>query len=274
MRIHHLNCGTMCPIGGRLVSGEGSLWSPAKLVCHCLLVETADGLVLVDSGLGLDDVARPRERLGGAFMAATRWRPDADETAARQIVRLGFSIDDVRHVVPTHLDLDHAGGLPDFPKAKVHIFAAEHDAAMARATFQERARYRPAHWAHGPAFVRYEPRGEPWHGFPCVRDLEGLPPEILIVPLVGHTRGHSAIAVRGDQGWLLHAGDAYFHRAEMDPTPSCPPALATFQRLVAVDDEQRRQNQGRLRDLVARRSSEVTVFCAHDERELERCPRA
>lgn len=42
MRVHHLNCGTMHP---RFV--------PDGLVCHVLLLETAAGLVLVDSGLRL-----------------------------------------------------------------------------------------------------------------------------------------------------------------------------------------------------------------------------
>lgn len=39
----------MCPVGGRLVDGF-SRGLTAKLVCHCLLVETEQGLVLVDTG--------------------------------------------------------------------------------------------------------------------------------------------------------------------------------------------------------------------------------
>ena len=54
--IHHLSCGTLCPRGARLVSGEGGLRERARLVCHCLLIEGAEGLVLVDTGFGLDDV--------------------------------------------------------------------------------------------------------------------------------------------------------------------------------------------------------------------------
>jgi hypothetical protein len=40
MRIHHLNCVSACPLGGRLIS-------------HCLLVEAGASLVLVDTGYGL-----------------------------------------------------------------------------------------------------------------------------------------------------------------------------------------------------------------------------
>ncbi len=40
MKIHHLNTGTMCPMGRRLVNGTGSLFQRARMVCHCLLIET------------------------------------------------------------------------------------------------------------------------------------------------------------------------------------------------------------------------------------------
>ncbi len=73
MRIHHLNTGTMCPIGRRLVNGTGSIFQRARMVCHCLLVETKDGLALVDTGIGLDDIANP-PRLGSQMGAADRRR--------------------------------------------------------------------------------------------------------------------------------------------------------------------------------------------------------
>ncbi|HAC66528.1 MAG TPA: MBL fold metallo-hydrolase, partial [Pseudomonas sp.] len=37
MRIHHLNCGCMCPLGGALYDGF-SRGLAAHLACHCLLV--------------------------------------------------------------------------------------------------------------------------------------------------------------------------------------------------------------------------------------------
>ncbi|MCT9113339.1 MBL fold metallo-hydrolase [Streptomyces mirabilis] len=38
---------------------------------------------------------------------------------------LGFDRTDVRHIVLTHFDADHIGGLSDFPHAQVHVTAAE-----------------------------------------------------------------------------------------------------------------------------------------------------
>ena len=261
MRVHHLNCATMCPpfVG--------------KMVCHVLAIESGDGLVLVDTGLGMADVTTPKERLGREFVTITRPRCDPAETALAQLETLGFAAADVRHIVVTHLDLDHAGGLADFPGAAVHVSAAEHEAAMTRPSATERRRYRPAHWAHGPKWNIYNPGGERWHGFEGVRALDGLPPEILRVPLVGHTRGHHGIAVRedGDAGWRLHAGDAYFFHGELEAHPNCPLALRAFQRLVAIDNDARLANQERL-GLVARDATAgVRVFCAHDPLELERC---
>jgi glyoxylase-like metal-dependent hydrolase (beta-lactamase superfamily II) len=275
MKVHHLNCATMCPLGRRLINGDGGLLAAGWMVCHCLLVETAGGLVLVDGGLGLEDVREPRRRLSGWFLALVRPRLDLEETALRQVQRLGFKAEDVRHIVPTHLDLDHVGALSDFPKARVHVLEAEYGAAMARATLKERNRYRPQQWAHGPLWARHRIEGESWFGFEAVRQAQGLPPEILIVPLPGHTRGHAAIAVQVRDRWLLHAGDAYFFHGEMDPQrPWCTPGLKLFQRVVQMDGPARLRNAERLRRLAAERSGEVQVFCAHDPVELDRLAKA
>lgn len=241
------------------------------MVCHVLLIESSAGLVLVDSGLGLGDVRDARERLGAGFCHVVRPRLLEEETAYRRIEALGLSPSDVRHVVLTHLDLDHAGGMSDFPAATVHVMQAEHGAAMHPRLLGERHRYRQAHWAHGPRFATYTPSGERWKGFERVRRLEGLPPEILLIPLTGHTRGHAGVAVDTGAGWLLHAGDAYFHHDQLAAErPRCPAALSLFQRVVAVDRPKMRENQARLREL-ALGDREVRIFSAHDPLELARC---
>ena len=82
------------------------------MVAHSLLVERPDGLLLVDSGFGADDLADPR-RLGQPFRALTRPVLDPHETAASRIRELGLDPADVTDIVLTHLDLDHAGGIAD-----------------------------------------------------------------------------------------------------------------------------------------------------------------
>jgi glyoxylase-like metal-dependent hydrolase (beta-lactamase superfamily II) len=256
----------MCPQGERLISGAGSLLGTARLVCHCLLVEGAEGLVLIDTGFGLDDMRNTRQ-LG--LIVDTLFRPQAREaeTAIEQVRALGFAPEDVRHIIATHLDVDHAGGLPDFPDAQVHVLGRELDAAM-HPNWRERQRYVAAHWSHGPDWVRHEPEGDEWLGFGSVRVLPGSDAEILLVPLIGHTRGHTGVAVKHDGRWVLHCGDAYFHHGEMQMPPSCPPVLKAFQNLNSVDNTARRQNSERLRELARRNSGEVELFCSHDPQTL------
>ncbi len=267
MRIHHLNCGCMCPVGGRLWDGA-SRGVTAHLVCHCLLVETAQGLVLVDTGFGIRDVERPYERLSPLFIHANRIQFDRRYTALHQVERRGFSSRDVRHIILTHLDFDHAGGLEDFPNATVHVLQAEAAAARSRQGFIARRRYRPEQWDQVRRWQFYHGGGEDWFGFEAVRDLKGLPPEILVVPLPGHTTGHAGVAVQTPDGWLFNAGDAYFHRHEMDPEPRCTPMLAAYQAVMEVDRPARLRNQARLRDLATSRAG-VRIFYSHDPIELE-----
>jgi glyoxylase-like metal-dependent hydrolase (beta-lactamase superfamily II) len=269
VRIHHLNCGSFCPLGARLITGDGGLLEPAEIVCHCLAIETDEGIVLVDTGMGTGDVRNPSQ-LGRAFGALMRPRPSLETTAVAQLAALGFEAGDVRHIVATHLDLDHSGGLPDFPQAQVHVYAAELEAAL-RPPLREGPRYiGGAHWRHSPRWVEHETDGDRWEGFESVRILPGLDAEIALVPLVGHSRGHSAVAVRAGDGWLLHCGDAYFHRREVASPPSCPPGLALFQTAMASNLRARRTNLERLRELAARGGEEIRIFCSHDARELER----
>jgi glyoxylase-like metal-dependent hydrolase (beta-lactamase superfamily II) len=267
-RIHHLNCATMCPYGARPLTGSGSWREPASLVAHVLLIEADQGLVLIDTGLGTADVSDPA-RTGGFFQHVIRPQCLLEETVVEQIGALGFDPADVRDIAVTHLDVDHAGGLGDFPGARVHVFASELDAAL-QPRARDRLRYAQCQWAHGPKWVPYEDAGDEWFGFGAVRAIEGLEPEILIVPLVGHSLGHSAIAVRNGDRWLLHCGDAYFHRGSIATPPTVPPALRIFESLVEADRKQRRANVERLRELASRHGEEIDLFCAHDPVELER----
>lgn len=278
MRIHHLNCGSDCPLGGALFDGR-SHGLLGHLVCHCLLIETdAHGLVLVDTGYGLRDVAhahaRPDPRITLPWRMLLNIRLREEETAIRQIEALGFRAQDVRHIVLTHLDFDHAGGLEDFPHATVHVMQREYDDATGPKTgIVARNRWRTRQFDDVRHWRGYGAPGEPWFGFDAVRDLDGLPSDILLVPLPGHSWGHAGVAVRGDDGrWLLHAGDAYFYRGEMRRARRrCTPGLRAYQRLMQVDADRRMANQERLRALSVDQRGDVSIVCAHDPVELEQC---
>lgn len=273
MRVHHLNCGTHCPFGGAFYDGH-SKGAFADICTHVLLIEANAGLVLVDTGYGLQDVRAPHTRLPDLWPAILNIRLRERDTAIRQIEALGFSARDVRHIVLTHLDFDHAGGLDDFPQAKVHLLASERDAALRKPrSFVGNQRYRPRQWQGLENWQVYTPDGEAWFGFECVRDLDGLPPDILMLPLRGHTLGHAGVAVNTANGWLLHAGDAYLYRDQMAAATRCTPGLAAYQYIMDTDRRARRANQARLRQLKADHSAEVDIFCSHDREELRRLER-
>lgn len=261
-RVHHLNCASMEPVlsrGGRL--------TPPRMVAHCLVIEGAAGLTLVDTGFGTGDLANPRKRMGTPFVKAMRPALDPAETAVAQVRALGHDPADVRDIVLTHLDLDHVGGIGDFPDASVHVFADELTAARRRRHPKEKGRYVPAQWNHDPHWVTHEVAGDEWFGFESV---QALGDDVLLVPLVGHTRAHCGVAVRRPSGgWFLHAGDSYFFHGEKDTPPTFSRGLSVFQSLMQMDKPARNANQERVRTLQADHGDEVTVFCAHDAAEFD-----
>lgn len=245
--------------------------TPARMVAHCLLVEGDHGLTLVDTGFGTADLAE--KRMGAAFIRLMGAALDPAETALAQVRAAGHDAADVTDIVLTHFDLDHAGGLGDFPDARVHVFSDELSAATARTALREKSRYLPAQWAHGPRWVEHDVAGEQWLGFESVRVVSD---DVLLVPLRGHTRGHCGVAVRRPSGgWFLHAGDTYFAHGEKETPPTCPSGLKFFQTVVQMDSGQRHANQDRIRSLHADHGpgsgagEVVTVFSAHDAVEYD-----
>ncbi len=250
--IHHVNCATF------RLRGAG------RCVAHCLLVERPEGLLLVDSGLGTDDIADPR-RLGGPWRALARPVLALSETAAARVRALGHDPADVTDIVLTHLDLDHAGGIADFPGARVHVSATELDAAR-HPRLTERGRYLPAQWAHGPSWVPHGDGGDDWFGFRSVRVIGD---DVVLVPLHGHSRGHQGVAIaRPGGGWLFHAGDTYFFTGDKQRPRECPQMLRVIQTAFAADNKRRLANLERVQELYAGHRDEVTMFCAHDASEL------
>ncbi|MFT4298957.1 MAG: MBL fold metallo-hydrolase [Aeromicrobium sp.] len=251
MRIHHLVAGRVAPPVG-----------PAT-ICHVLLAEHPDGLTLVDSGFSRADLADPR-RLG--FMRHLV-RPVAGFTAADAVEGAGFDIGDVAHIVLTHLDFDHVGGAADFPNAVWHTTATEWTAARTDTARIERTRYRDAQLRDAPEVRTYAGEGDTWrHGLSAHSVLDG----ISLVPLAGHTRGHAAVALQGEDDLVVHAGDAVFdassyRAAGVDGRPLTKIAsMRAFERAVARIPKRLAANHAVLAEL--QDDPDVTVVNAHDER--------
>lgn len=246
--IHHINCGTlMVP-------------SYPTVVCHCLLLQEGERLALVDTGIGLHDIRNPIARLGQPLIDMAGFQFHESDTAVRRIEAASSSPLDVRHVVLTHADPDHAGGLADFPAAVVHISEEE----LAQVT-SGHWRYVAPHFAHNPTWKSYGRAARRWFGLEARSVDIGFSSEVLLIPLFGHTLGHCGVAVQQQDRWLLHAGDAYYLRLELT-TDDHPVSELAMQR--ADDDEQRRASLEQLRSLIRDHGDEVDVIGYHDLAEL------
>ena len=249
-KIHHLNCGTL----------HAPPYPPA--CCHCLLLEDPAGLTLVDTGIGLLDCRDPLQRIGQTLIDLAGFQFNEADTAVRQIERLGLRPADVKHVILTHGDPDHAGGVADFPNAQVHIAAEEH-ASIQRGHF----RYLPIQFAHGPLWRLNPPAAQRWYGLEARPVPLGFADEVLLIPLFGHTLGHCGVAVQQGARWTLHIGDAYYLRVETT-TDDHPVSQLAAQR--ADDDAQRRASLEQIKRLLRDHSDEIELFGYHDLTELPR----
>ncbi|WP_026919676.1 MBL fold metallo-hydrolase [Gordonia shandongensis] len=257
MRIRHLNCGTLRPIG------------TAAMVCHVLLLESDDGLTLVDTGFGLRDVADPRGRLGRSLITAVRPDLDESETAIAQIAALGFEPRDVTDIVMTHLDSDHSGGIDDFPAARLHVNARELADADAQPGPSPAVRYRPWRRSTRPAHVQsYDRFPDSWFGLPATT-LATHGDDLAFVTLPGHTSGHMGVAVRDGDGWLLHCGDAFYHRGGVSGG-GVAMTMRFAQAASARHPRIARQTRRRLADLHDHASDTVRLVCAHDAVQYDR----
>jgi glyoxylase-like metal-dependent hydrolase (beta-lactamase superfamily II) len=244
MRIHHLNCGL--------------LHAPPqpRAACHCLLVEHNGSLALVDTGIGLADVARPLERIPREAIEAAGYQFDASRSAIRLVEGLGFRADHVHAIALTHGDPDHVGGLADFPEARVHLSTEE--LASIRSGH---VRYSQPQFDHEPRWLAHGSSTRRWFGLEArtIELLSGV--ESLLVPLFGHTLGHCGVAIRDGERWVLHVGDAYYLRAELSNPTHPVDALATLR---ADDDVQRRASLAELRRLARDHGDEIELLGYHD----------
>jgi len=178
------------------------------LALRCLLVETKDELVLIETGLGNKEPEKFMQ-VYGVETAPPDGRPGADRLQAA-IVDLGFSLDDIDRVIDTHLHFDHAGGNTyrdeggeiriSFPRARYHVQRGEWEYAHA---LNERTR--ASYLSHN-----FDPVFEAGR-FDLLEGRVEVVPGISVLPTAGHTPFHQSVLVRS-------AGDTACFLADLVPT--------------------------------------------------------
>jgi glyoxylase-like metal-dependent hydrolase (beta-lactamase superfamily II) len=254
------------------INGTGRLFGLGLMVTHCLLIDTGDTLILVDSGYGLRDYSDPSP--------AVRWfnrligvDENPAETAVRQVAALGYQPEQVTDIFLTHMHLDHTGGLPDFPAARVHVYRREYQATQQPRGLMEKVTYRPEHYAHNPNWLLYDLMDEPWHELPRTApvNLDGV--KFFFVPFHGHSRGHCAVVVVLPSGQhIIHAGDSYAHYGQVDLEKKHYPPLSYLARPFVLMHPATRpmfRHESDLRKMLAALPPDYQIFCAHDPHEFE-----
>ena len=109
-----------------MMSGRPS-GKPVTIPVPFYLIVHPKGLVLFDTGMKLDNWP-PQYKKDG------EQRPE--QMIDKQLGKLGYKPDDVKYVIMSHLHLDHAGGMPLFPKATFIVRKSELKAAWWPERFQ------------------------------------------------------------------------------------------------------------------------------------------
>lgn len=172
------------------------------LALRCLLVEHADGLVLVDSGLGNKEDAKFRDIYGVENEGRTG--PTRIEDA---LAELGHDPSDIRIVLNTHLHFDHAGGNTfrddrgrlalTFPRATYVV--REGELAFARVANE---RTRGSYLPHN-----FEPVAEAgrWRLLP--EDATEVVPGVEVRLTPGHVPWHQSVVIRDGGEIAVFLGD-------------------------------------------------------------------
>lgn len=199
-RIHALEAGLQRLDGGAMFGVVPKpLWErriPADernripLALRCLLVETADSLVLIDTGAGNKDDEKFRDIYG----LENEGTPTRLEDAIRHA---GHDPADVDVLISTHLHFDHAGGntlrepdgriRPAFPGAKHYVQKGEFEFAHV-----QNERIRASYLSDN-----YDPVQEAglWT---FVDGPAEIVPGVQVIPTPGHTPHHQSVIVRSE----------------------------------------------------------------------------
>jgi N-acyl homoserine lactone hydrolase len=163
------------------------------------LIETDDGThVLIDSGL-------PREYTAPELGLQL----GASDYIVAQLAALGLTPHDIRYLVCTHFDHDHAGGHDAFVGTELVVQRRHYEIART-GTYPRFERVR-AHWDH-PS-LRYR----------LVDGDTNLLPGVELIETSGHVPGHQSVLVRLPQtGPVLLAIDAVPTTARFDPEVATP----------------------------------------------------
>jgi len=191
----------------------GSVPVPAFLVHH----PTA-GPLLIDTGLHPSIASDPEANLGRLAASFTDPKLEKGEDVPARLRAKGIEPSSIRTVVLTHLHVDHASAVSEFPGAAFVVSKAEWEDATS-GLLPILKYYRPQQFDHALDFrtVDYEADSiNSYSTFGRSFDLFG-DGSVVLVSTPGHSAGHQSVVLKTGDGIVLVAGDAIYLDGQLEP---------------------------------------------------------
>jgi len=233
LRVHILDDGIFVTDAGNLFGGTGK--ASIKGAMHPVLVETGDDLALIDAGFGPE---LPEMLVG-------RYELRRENNLLDHLDRAGHTVEDVTHVILSHLDADHVGWAlnpPSFPNATVYV----QEAAL------EEARQMPEKDGRRAAVPAVEKGVEEGWCELLDKDVNVLP-GVRVEVRAGHSAGHQIVWIGEGEDLALYTGDLAPAKIWLDPD-----------LISGVDTDPEAARQNRIEVLSAAESRDAPVILYHE----------
>lgn len=205
------------------------------------LVETTDGLVLLDTGISATALA-DSSALTAIYGEGMHPVGPAGDPLAIALERIGFTVADLSLAVISHLHLDHTGGIPLLAASGVPIVIDQAEIEYGLHRAQEGSEREVAFYASDYVSSAVGPAIE-WR---TIAGDEQIAPGVMAFSTPGHTPGHLSYRVDLPQTgtWLLAADAADLGENLLERVPcgsvaeadDAPKALASVNRLMNEGD--------------------------------------
>jgi N-acyl homoserine lactone hydrolase len=188
--------------------GPRSLWNwlpiPAFLVEH-----PGAGAILIDTGLHPSCASSVVGNMGRAGRVLYDVRMDHDDALRFQLPQRGAQTSDIGLVIMTHLHIDHASAVSEFPGATFLVDEREWRAAAEGGVLDGYHARQFDHTFDWRTLDFGADQVQSFSGFAQSLDVLG-DGSIRVLSTPGHTAGHLSVVLRTRSGEVLVVGDAAF----------------------------------------------------------------
>lgn len=199
------------------------------------LIEHPKGLILVDTGQSYE-------------MRDENTIMEPDSNIICKLEKLGYTPDDVKYVVMTHMHLDHSGYMNHFPNSTFIVRKEE---------------LRTAWWPEACEGGYVFPTYEKTRGYKFIEPVDDedydifMDGSVVLIDTRGHSRGHQSVVVTmPDAGKIVLAGDAAPLREVLERRLLPGTCTDNWQAIRSIEKLLHLERCG------------CTIICAHDPENL------